>query len=263
MLLDTHCHLTDERYRDDLRLVLRRAAEGGVAGVVAVASNLEDARAVAGLVPGPDDGPRVWGTAGVHPHEAGRAPGDLRNRLTDTLDESGAVAIGECGLDFHYDFTPPDRQREVFDTQLEIAAERDLPVVVHCRSAEEEMARRVREAGRSGVRGVIHCFGGNLALLEAVLDAGWLVSFTGLVTFPSFDGSESVRRAPAGRYMLETDGPYLAPIPHRGRRNEPAYLARVRDRVAELRGISPSDVERETGEAARAFFRLPPMDGRR
>lgn len=262
MLVDTHCHLSDERYREDLPLVLGRAREAGVAGIVVIASDLEDARAIAKL-PGlgrggePEEGAelRLWSTAGVHPHSAAKAPSDLRARLNEVLDEHGAVAIGECGLDFHYDFAPRDVQRRVFEEQIEVAADRDLPVVVHCREAEVEMAERVRDAGAHGVRGVLHCFGGDRPLLEAALEARWLVSFTGLVTFRTFGGEDAVRAVPADRYMLETDGPYLAPVPHRGRRNEPGFLPGVRDRIAEIRGVAASRVEAESTATALSFFR--------
>jgi TatD DNase family protein len=263
MLLDTHCHLTHERYGEELPDVLDRAREAGVQGVICVASNLGDAEEIASLAEGrpartDEDGtPRLWGTAGLHPHEASTAPREFRRILLDTLDShSSIVAVGECGLDFHYDLSPRTSQRRVFDLHLEVAVERDLPLVVHCREAEVEMAARVLEAGRAGVRGVLHCFTGDRELLDAALEAEWLVSFTGIVTFPSFAGTEAVRRVPGDRYMLETDGPYMAPVPHRGKRNEPAFVSLVRDRVAELREESPDAVASSTTETARRFFRL-------
>ncbi|MEX1259018.1 MAG: TatD family hydrolase [Gemmatimonadota bacterium] len=261
MLLDTHCHLTDARYRGELSGVLERAAGAGVSGVIAIASDLRDAERVRALLtesaaPG-GGGARIWGTAGVHPHEAAKAPADFRERLREALAHPEVVAVGECGLDFHYDFSPRDSQRRVFDEHIEVASELDLPLVVHCREAEEEMTERVLEAGKAGVRGVLHCFPGDPGLLTAALDAGWLVSFTGLVTFKSFDGVEAVRNVPADRYMLETDGPYMAPVPYRGKRNEPAFLPLIRDRMAELRGEAPEKVECDTSETACRFFRLP------
>jgi TatD DNase family protein len=261
MLIDTHCHLTHDRYAEDRPGILGRAAEAGVGGIVCVASNLDDARAVEDLVREVEAGSaavRIWRTAGVHPHEAAKAPEDLRPRLLEILDgsEHPAAAVGECGLDFHYDFSPRARQREVFRVHLEVAAETGLPLVVHCREAEEEMAGFVTEAGRAGVAGVLHCFPGDLVLLEAAMEAGWLVSFTGLVTFGSFDGLEAVRRVPGDRYMLETDGPYMAPVPHRGKRNEPAWVPFIRDRVAQLRGEEPAQVESATTATAFRFFRL-------
>jgi len=196
-------------------------------------------------------------TAGVHPHAAaGVAPGWLA-QLRALLGEEGVVAVGECGLDYHYDFAPRADQLRVFRAQIALAAECGRPLVVHCREAESDLIPLMKEAGQGGVRGVLHAFSGELGLLESALDAGWNVSFTGMVTFRNFQGIEGVRRVPEGRYMLETDGPYLAPVPHRGGRNEPALLPYIRDRVAELRGEAPEVVERASTRAAIAFFGLP------
>ncbi|TVR63213.1 MAG: TatD family deoxyribonuclease [Gemmatimonadales bacterium] len=263
MLIDTHCHLSHERYASDLPDVLNRAASAGVGGVVSIASTLDDAADLRRLLTHlPEavgmDGPprcRVARTAGVHPHHAAEVAADLRPRLLDELArDPRPVAVGECGLDFHYDFAPPQAQRAAFQLQIEVAAETGLPLVVHCREAEAEMMPMVKEAGASGVRGVLHCFPGDMDLLETAMEAGWMVSFTGLVTFRSFDGLDAVRRVPDDRYMLETDGPYMAPAPHRGKRNEPAFVPRIRDRVAELRGQSAEAVASTTTANARAFF---------
>ncbi len=294
-LIDTHCHLSHEQFAEDVEAVLARAAAAGVARVITIASHLDDAERLPGpgIVGDEADGairanranradgangakeggsetPRIFATAGIHPHEVGSLPDGGRgiggsdgvretlDRLRGLLARPGVVAVGECGLDFHYDFAPRDVQYRWFGRQLEVAAEVGRPVVVHCRSAEEEMIPRVREAGEAGVRGVLHCFPGHLGLLETAMDAGWSVSFTGNVTFRNFTGMEAVQQVPAGRYFLETDGPYLAPVPHRGRRNEPAFVPLIRDRVAELRGESPATVEADTTAAAVAFFQLPP-----
>ena len=263
MLIDTHCHLTHERYGADLPGVLASAVGAGVGGVVAIASGLGDADAVARLpdrrdADGGEEWPDLWGTAGVHPHEAEDAPRRLRDRLVARSSPPGAiVALGECGLDYHYDFSPREVQRRVLGAHLEAASETGLPLVVHCRAAEGDMTAVVREAGEGGVRGVLHCFAGDDGLLDAALEEGWLVSLTGLVTFPSFAGAGAVRRIPGDRYMLETDGPYMAPVPRRGRRNEPAFLPHIRDGVARLRDETPSEVERATTANARRFFGLP------
>jgi TatD DNase family protein len=265
MLLDTHCHLTDERYQGETPLLLERAAAAGVRGIVAIASDLADAARVRDLVAEArlQAGTRaqVWGTAGIHPHEAAKAPKDFGIRLREALLHPGIVAIGECGLDFHYDFSPRETQRRIFAEQVEVAASMDLPLVVHCREAEAEMMNLVREAGDAGVRGVLHCFPGDPNLLEVALEAAWHVSFTGLVTFKSFLGDDAVRSVPADRYMLETDGPFMAPVPHRGKRNEPALLSHIRDRIASLRGQTADEVTRDTGETAQRFFRLTDLTG--
>jgi TatD DNase family protein len=275
-LVDTHCHLSHEQYAPDLEKVLARAEAAGVARVVSIASHLADAEDLVARVvrPGaPGVSPRVFGTAGIHPHEVGSLPGpaseggrEVLDRLRGLLAHPEVVAVGECGLDFHYDFAPAEAQFHWFQAQLQVAAEVGLPVVVHCREAEEEMIPRVREAGEAGVRGVLHCFPGDLALLETALEAGWSVSFTGNVTFRRFEGTAAVQAVPRGRYLLETDGPYLAPVPFRGKRNEPARVAQVRDRVAELRGELPEVVAADSTRAAEAFFGLgeppgaPPSD---
>ncbi len=266
MLIDTHCHLTHERFDEDRDQVLATAGEAGVGAVLTVASELDDAEGIADLLeerhPGGGSerggGVELFGTAGVHPHEAAKAPANLRVRLQEALDRHPrVVAVGECGLDYHYDFSPRPVQRRVFATHLEVAGERDLPAVVHCREAEEEMLPIVREAGVAGIRGVLHCFPGHMALLEAAMEAGWCVSFTGNVTFKSFDGVAAVRAVPADRYFLETDGPYMAPIPHRGKRNEPRFVPLIRDRIAAFRDEPPEVVEADTTTTARAFFALP------
>jgi TatD DNase family protein len=264
VLIDTHCHLTHSRYDEDRTAVLERAHAAGVTGVVTIASDLLDAEAAAqlaaghgGATAGGRGSARMWSTAGVHPHQAGEAPEQLEARLEGFLDgHPEVVAVGECGLDFHYDFSPRPRQREVFRTQLQVAARRRLPLVVHCREAEAEMVDWVQEAAGMGVRGVLHCYPGDLDLLKVAMDAGWFVSFTGLVTFRSFEGLEAVRSVPGDRYMLETDGPYMAPVPHRGRRNEPAWVVPIRDRIAEVRGESSELVGRATTQNARRFFGL-------
>ncbi|TVP57015.1 MAG: TatD family deoxyribonuclease [Gemmatimonadales bacterium] len=273
MIIDTHCHLTASPFGDDLDEVLTRAAEAGVGAVISIASDLEDAEQVATLcVQGSDghrNGPEIFGTAGVHPHQVGDLPAvagakdDVLAALRQRLSAPGIVALGECGLDFHYDFSPRDVQFRWFEAQLELAGELGLPVVVHCREAEAEMTSIVRSAGEAGVRGVLHCFPGDLSLLEAAMDAGWFVSFTGIVTFRSFQGDEAVRAVPSDRYFVETDGPYLAPIPHRGRRNEPAFVRHTIDRIAELRGESVEAVIERTTETAETFFGFEARSGSR
>jgi len=259
MAVDTHCHLTHERYEDDRDAVLERALAAGVGTVVSIASDLTDAKRVLDLVSldpvAHPASPRILGTAGVHPHQASGAPSDLREQLSSALaTHPGVVALGECGLDFHYDFSPRNVQHRVFDIHLEAADLEKVPLVVHCREAEEEMAILVRQAGDAGIRGVLHCFPGDVSLFEAAMEAGWMISFTGMTTFRSFEGADVVRAVPAGRYMVETDGPYMAPVPHRGKRNEPAWIPDIVAFIAGLRGETPDVVDRDTSLAASRFF---------
>ncbi len=259
MLIDSHCHLTDVRFREDREEVLLRAREGGVGGVVSIASHREDAREVVELVRRggeKEDWPRIWGTAGVHPHDAEKAgEGDLEAIRTLLETHDGLVAVGETGLDFFYDNSPRDLQEILFRGHLALARELDLPVVVHSRSADEATLRLLKEHG-SDIRGVLHCFTGGRELMEAALDMGWMISFTGIISFESWDGGDLLRSVPRERLMVETDGPYLAPVPHRGRRNEPAYVVRVAEVMAAVRDEPLDEVQRYTTENALRFFGL-------
>lgn len=254
-LFDSHCHLTSERFDGDRDDVIRRAREAGVTRIVSIASTPDDAEDAVALVEGELG---LWTTAGVHPHEAEAARRGWRERVAGLLDRDGVVAVGECGLDYHYDHSPRDVQRRVFEGHLELAREAGLPLVVHSRSADDDMIAVLRdlsqepEAARVG--GVLHCFTGSDALLDAALDAGFHVSFTGLVTFGSFDAHHQIRRVPRGRIMVETDAPYLAPVPHRGKRNEPARVREVAEAVARARDESFEELARHTTETACRFY---------
>lgn len=251
MLVDSHCHLTDARFDEDREAALRRAVTAGVSRIVSIASNLEDVSAVLALIEHSD---RVWGTAGIHPHEAESAPPRAMDQVARLSEHPRIVAIGECGLDFHYDFSPRDVQQRVFRGQLELARELDMPVVVHSRDCDREMIEVLDEFGPD-VRGVLHCFTGGFELLKTGLDAGWYVSLTAIATFASFD-PEIVRAIPSDRLMIETDSPYLAPKPHRGKRNEPAYLGLIAERIAEIRAVSVETLARETTRNALTFYSI-------
>lgn len=252
-MFDSHLHLTAERFDEDVDEVVARARAAGVSRMVTIATDPADARAALDLTR------RLAGvvgcTAGLHPHDASAWRADTADTLRTLLSEPEVVAVGETGLDFHYDNSPRDVQRAAFEAQLDLAVEAGLPVVVHSRDADDEM-RDVLRARGTEVRGVLHCFTGGDALLDAGLEAGWWVSFGGIVTFRSFDAPGQVRRVPWERLMIETDSPYLAPAPLRGRRNEPAFLAHVCERVAELRGARTNEAAERTTRAALSFYGL-------
>jgi len=249
---DSHAHLTDVSFAGELDDVLARAADAGVAGIVTIASNLEDAVAGAELAR-TSSRPRVCSTAGIHPHEADRCTSDALVELERHARSDVVVAVGETGLDFHYENAPRDQQIAAFRSQIELAERLGLPVVVHARDADEELAAIVREyAGR--VVGVLHCFTGGEMLLRAGLEAGWYVSFSGIVTFTKYRGADHVQAVPGDRLLVETDSPYLAPVPLRGHRNEPSYLQHVIRRVAELRGEAAVAVANLTFENACRFY---------
>lgn len=249
-MFDAHCHLTDEAFRDDAGGVLERARAAGVRGFVTIGANAEHAEAACDLARAHSD---VWWTAGIHPHDASAMDRDF-DRVVELLDGPRLVAIGETGLDYHYDNSPRQQQREAFERQLELAAQRHLPVVVHTREAEVDTAAMIRAAG--DVRGVLHCFTGTSLLLDVALDLRWYVSFAGIVTFRKYTDQDLVRQVPEDRILIETDSPYLAPVPHRGRRNEPSFLPATCEAMAAMRGVSAREMAIMTDRNARTFYRI-------
>ncbi len=246
-MIDSHCHLADLAFADDLEEVVDRAREAGVSGglcILACGDPAEEAAAgrVRKLWPG------LRFAVGVHPHEAGGfaagevdVPELVRTAISSTPD---CCAIGEIGLDYHYEFSPREVQRRVFRSQVALARETGLPVVIHTREADDDTVTIVREEGAGRVRGVFHCFSGSAALAAQALDLGFLLSFSGIVTFPKAEELRAVAASvPANRLLVETDCPYLAPTPMRGRRNEPALVVRTMARLAEVRGVGILDLE--------------------
>jgi TatD DNase family protein len=251
-LIDSHAHLTDERLAAEVHEIVGRAKEAEVTSVVTVGTTVPDSRAAVGLaasIPG------VFATVGIHPHSAGQGTDHAFAELRELARSPGVVAIGETGLDFYYDNAPREAQVEAFLRQLDLARELDLPVVVHSRDADTEVSAILRDHGR-GTVGVLHCFSGGPGLLEAGLDAGWSISFGGMITFPKYADAELLRVVPDDRLLVETDSPYLAPVPLRGRRNEPANVALVAIRAAQLRGVAPDELATATTANARRLFRL-------
>lgn len=234
--------------------MVARARAAGLAAVVCIGESLERA-AAARLLALAHPGFVHW-TAGVHPHDAaGFDPARDVEAIRAALTE-GAVAVGECGLDYHYDHSPRPQQRRAFALQLALAAECGRPVVVHTRDADDDTVAMVREAGSAGIRGVLHCFTRPAAVAQAALEAGWYVSFSGIVTFRKWDDEALLRLVPDDRLLIETDSPYLAPVPFRGTRNEPAHVARVAERLAQARGADPAHVAAVSAQAARTLFSL-------
>ncbi|HUH14034.1 MAG TPA: TatD family hydrolase [Longimicrobiales bacterium] len=250
-LFDSHCHLTDEKLWPEVGRIIARARRAGVGAMVSIASDLEDAERAIDLARAHEG---VWCTAGVHPHRAERWSPDALARLRELAEDEWVVALGETGLDYHYDNAPRQRQRDAFAAQLALAGELGLPVVVHSRDADADTAAML--ADHPAARGVLHCFAAGEALLERGLELGWLASFSGLVTFPRFEGRALVARVPADRLLVETDSPYLAPVPHRGRTNEPAFVAHVAAEVAALRGVAAQEIATLTWENAHRFYQL-------
>jgi TatD DNase family protein len=255
MLIDSHCHLTYEPLAKMVDAVLARAAAAGVTNCVTIGTSLPDVSAAIDL------GRRhcnVFATAGIHPHEAGKAPGGWESELRRLAADTRVVAIGETGLDYHYDFSPRGRQRAVFERQLALAVECGKPVVIHCREAHDDVVGVLDGVG--GLKGVVfHCFTGTVAEAREILERGWWISLTGVVTFRNAgELAEVARLLPGDRLMVETDAPYLSPEPVRNvRPNEPAHVVHIARRIADLRGETFEDVAVRTRANTIRFFELP------
>ncbi len=252
--IDSHAHLADPAFDTDREDVIARARQTGAAAIVCIGESLAAAGRAAGVAsqhPG-----FVWHTAGVHPHDA--AEFDAERDLAGIREHValGAVAIGECGLDYHYDHSPRARQIAAFGAQLALARELDRPVVVHTRQAEDDTLAMVREAAASGVRGVLHCYTGSIGLAEVALAGGWCVSFSGIVTFRKWTDEALLRVVPEERLLVESDSPYLAPVPHRGKRNEPAWVSFTLARLAAARGVETAALGASTAANTRRLFGL-------
>ena len=244
MLVDSHCHLDFPGLRDDLDGVLRRARAAGVGEMLAICTRLDRFAALRELVAGRD---ALWCSVGVHPHEAGEGGVESPAALLAAARHPEVVAIGETGLDYHYEHSPRDVQRRCFRHHVAAARESGLPLVIHSRDADEDMAAMLAEEAKAGAfGGVIHCFTAGERLAETALSLGLYISFSGIVTFKNAAHIRDIAR--------ETDSPYLAPVPHRGKRNEPAFVADVAAFVADLRGMSAAALAALTTRNFRALF---------
>jgi TatD DNase family protein len=259
-VIDSHCHLADETFANDLHDVIARARDAGVARVMVIleggnAAEADQARRIADLWPD------TRFAVGVHPHQAHQFSDDPDHAAAVARDQiastPAARAIGEIGLDYHYDFSPRDVQQAVFRAQVRLALELDRPVVIHTREADDDTITILREEGRGVLRGVLHCFTGDAALARAGLDLGFYISVAGIITFPKTTAGlrEAVRAVPLDRLLTETDSPFLAPVPYRGKRNEPAHVSRVVEALAELHRVSSRDVAQRTAANFDTLFR--------
>jgi TatD DNase family protein len=258
-MIDSHCHLADETFAGDLDEVVRRARDAGLERALVILA-AGDAKEAAQFARVEALWPDVRCAIGVHPHSAqafadqpARAADVVRAQIeTTTL----ARAIGEIGLDYHYDFSPRDVQQGVFRAQVRLARERRLPIVIHTREADEDTIAILQEEGGGEVAGVLHCFTGTPALRDAALALGLYVSVAGIITFPKAqDLRDTVRVVPVDRLLTETDSPFLAPVPHRGKRNEPAHVARVVEALAIVQGMGAGELGRCAAANFHTLFR--------
>ena len=252
--IDSHAHLADAAFSGDRDAVISRARDAGAAAIVCIGESI-DAAAIAAECAAENAG-FVFATAGIHPHDA--AAFDTRRDIPElrAFLQGGAVALGECGLDYHYDNSPRDAQRAAFSAQVALAAETNRPVVVHTRDAEDDTRAIIGEARAAGVIGVLHCYTGTHSLAEFAIDAGWYVSFSGIVTFNKWTDDDLLRLVPQDRLLVESDSPYLAPVPNRGKRNEPAWVAHTLTKVASVRGDDLQELGRATTANTRRLFGL-------
>jgi TatD DNase family protein len=245
-LVDSHSHLDGDAFDADREEVIVRARAAGVEWLVAIGSGNgpPDLRAGIRLA---ETHTSTVATIGVHPHDASKATAETYPELIELTTHEKVVAVGEIGLDYHYDLSPREVQREVFVRQLEIAREARLPVVIHTREAWEDTIDLLRGHWDTSIGGIFHCFSHGLREAEQAVQLGFYVSFSGIVTFPTATGvHDAARLVPTDRILVETDCPYLAPVPHRGKRNEPSYLVHTAQRLAELRGVSLELLARQT-----------------
>jgi TatD DNase family protein len=256
-MIDSHCHLADESFEADLDETIARASGAGVTSALCILSAGDEAEAARARRVR-DRWPAVRFATGVHPHSAGTfdgRAGEAARVAQAHASAFAACAIGEIGLDYHYDFAPRAVQRDVFAAQVQLAVTLDLPTIIHTREATDDTFAVLREAG-SRVRGVFHCFTGDTAMARRALDIDFHVSFAGIVTFPkAADIRDAAKIVPTDRLLIETDSPYLAPVPHRGKRNEPAYVARVLEAIAALRDEPTSSLEAAVTRNFDALFR--------
>ncbi len=246
MLIDSHCHLDSDQFDQDREAVIERALAAGVTQMVAIGTGNGPPDLEAGIRLA-DKYEAFYATIGVHPHDASKASTEIFERLSQLAQHPKVVAIGEIGLDYHYDFSPRETQHAVFIQQMRLAAHAKKPIVIHTREAWDDTIALIREHWDAENGGIMHCFSGGPNEAQQALDLGFYLSFGGIVTFPkALEIQESARIAPADRILVETDAPYLAPVPKRGKRNEPAYMVETVRKLAQLRGVSEQEIAETT-----------------
>lgn len=251
-MIDSHCHLAHEKFAEDLSDVLKRAKEAGISSMVTIGDSLAESKANIDLA---DAHEEIFCTVGLHPHRAKDWDESSAGILRDLSRHPKVVGIGEIGLDYHYMHSPKEVQKEVFRAQLLLAKELNLPVVVHTREAIEDTWEIINDVSPSSL--VLHCCSEEWKNVERFVERGYLLSFTGIITYPKTEAiRETVKRCPIENLMVETDAPFLAPEPHRGKRNEPAFVMDIAECVAAIKGISLEEVESITRENTLAFFRI-------
>ncbi len=256
MLIDSHAHLDDLRYDTDRDNVLQRAEAAGIEAIVTIGCDLATSQAAVALA---HAHPNILATIGVHPHEAKEIGEGWYESFRSLAQHPKVVAYGEIGLDYHYDHSPREIQRQRFREQIRLARELALPLIIHTREAQDDTVTILREEGAADVGGVFHCFSGDAWLAKDALELGFYLSFSGVLTFKNATMLRDIAKTiPLDRLMVETDSPYLTPVPYRGKRNEPAYVQYVAETLAEIRGNeSVESIARSTVDNTKRVFRIP------
>jgi TatD DNase family protein len=267
MLIDSHAHLDSDRYDSDREPMLERAHAAGVEAILSIGigdgpDTMHRAAELSDHYAGRTDVPRIYASAGIHPHEARLATPDALKKLEALSHHANVIAIGEIGLDYYYDHSPREEQRQAFAAQMEIAAAARLPILIHCRPSQDStnawddtLTQLEQHWAPHNLGGVLHCFTGTADHARRALDIGFMISFAGNVTFPKAADLRTIAATiPADRLLIETDAPFLAPVPYRGKRNEPAWVREVATQIGAVRGQTSAEIASTTTENFRSFF---------
>ena len=271
ILVDSHAHLDSPRYDADRDDLLRRAWQEGVRTVLSIGigegpDTMHQALELSRAYAGKPETPRILATAGIHPHEAQLADQAALTKLEALLDTPEVLAVGEIGLDYYYDHSPREQQKQVFAQQMEVAAARKRPIIIHCRPSDgssnawDDTLDMIESTWTAtGLGGILHCFTGEWEHARRAMNCGFLISFAGNITFPRAENIREVAaKVPLDRMLIETDAPFLAPLPYRGKRNEPAWVSRVADKVGEVRGLTAAEIASSTANNFCRFFAVAP-----
>ena len=255
MFIDTHAHLTFPEFKIDLPEVIQRAKEANLEAIINIA--LDDEALTASLKIAEEYPSYVFNAYGLHPHDASTWTDDIAKKIRELAKDKKIIAVGEMGLDYHYKLSPIDVQKEVFRKSLQLAQELDLPAVIHSREASKDTMMLIHQENQGKLKGVLHCFGGDMDLGREALDLGLYISFTANATFPKANKvRDAAKEIPLDRIMIETDCPFLAPQVFRGKRNEPAYVVEVAKQIAEIKGLTIEDIAAETTKNAKKLFKI-------
>ena len=252
-LIDTHAHLDFQQYDGDRDEIIRRAHDADVQGIITIGIDLATSQKALAIT---EKYENVFAAIGIHPHDAVDAGAQDVDELSKLTEHPKVVAIGEIGLDFYRNISPVDVQKQMFRQLLDLAREKELPVIIHTREAGNDIIAILKDKSKQGWRGVFHCFSGSIPLAFELIDMGFHISFTGNITFKNSRTVEVMKKIPLERLLLETDCPFMAPVPHRGKRNEPAYVYFVAQKMAEVKNLSTGYVAEVTTQNAIGLFGL-------